>query len=225
MRDEELKPRRWRVGSLAALLLFNFAAPAWAGEAEPKKKVVKKTRAPVELPALDRRIANAKMIVVGDAVRIFFVDRRYQEAPYIRAAGDGPTKTAMILVKVTKVLHPANAEVPARLFVPIETSKGDIFSDGRSPYDEQVARHVGKPGIWFGELKVVTEIGDDKSARKPLEDPIALLQAWDAKKRPVVSSLPIAQLKEVEASIARVKSEGERRKAETNSPSLAAEGK
>lgn len=185
------------------LLMVLTAVPAMAGEAA--KKPAKKARAPVESPALDKRIAAAKMIVVGDAVRIFFVDRRYQEAPYIRAAGEGPAKTAMILVKVTKVLHPANAEVPARLFVPIETSKGDIFSDGRSPYDEEVARRVGKPGIWFGNLVVRTDYGDDKIGRKPLEEPLTLLQSWDSKKRPVASSLPIAQLKEVERSIHRVK--------------------
>ena len=206
MRDEEVKNlRRTSSLCLAALLLVVFAAPAMASEGAPKKKVAKKARAPVESPALDKRVADARTIFVGDAVRIYFVDRRNQETPYIRAAGEGSAKSAMILVKVTKVLHPANAEVPGRVFVPIETSKGDIFADGHSPYDEQVQRHVGKPGIWFGEIKVVSDFSDDKSGRKPLEDPIALLQSWDAKKKPVVNSLPIKQLKEVEASIGRIK--------------------
>jgi hypothetical protein len=193
------------IPSILAVVLVCASVPAWAGEGEPKKKAAKKARAPVESPALDKRIAAAKMIVVGDAVRIYFVDRRYQETPYIRAAGEGSAKSAMILIKVTKVLQPADAIVPERVLIPIETSKGDIFSDGRSPYDEEVARHVGKPGIWFGELVVRLDYGDDKSGRKPLEDPLAFLQSWNSKKRPVASSLPIAQLKEVEAGINRVK--------------------
>jgi hypothetical protein len=196
---------RYRGWLIAAMLVLAWA-PVQAQDAEPKaKKAAKKARAPVESPAVDRRVADAKTIVVGDAVRIYFVDRRYQEVPYIRALGDGPNKTAMILVKVTKVLHPANAAVPERLLIPIVTSKGDIFSDGRSPYDEEVARHVGKPGIWFGDVVVRVDYGDEKSGRKPLEDPLAFLQSWDSKKRPVASSLPVAQLKEVETSIKRVK--------------------
>jgi hypothetical protein len=181
------------------------ASPAWASEPEPKKKAAKKARAPVESPALDRRVGDAKTIFVGEAVRIYFVDRRYQEVPYIRAAGEGPNRSAMILVKVAKVLHPANADISSRILVPIETNKGDIFSDHRSPYDEQVARYVGKQGIWFGDIVVRTDSGDDKIGRKPLEDPLTFLQAWDSKKRPVASALPIAQLKEVEGSIKRVK--------------------
>ena len=89
--------------------------------------------------------------------------------------------------------------------VPIETSKGDIFGDARSPYDELVERHVGKQGIWFGEIVVRADYGDDRSGRKPLEEPVTLLQSWDAKRKPAVSSLPIKQLKEVEASISRVR--------------------
>lgn len=190
------------------ILAVALVAPAIAGEAEPKavKKAARKAKAPAsaESPALDKRVAGAAAIFVGEATRIYFVDRRFQEAPYIRAAGDGATKSAMILVKVTKVLHPANADVPGRVLIPIETSK-DIFGDGRSPYDEQVERHVGKPGIWFGEIVVRNDYGDEKAGRKPLEDPVTLLQSWDAKKRPAVNSLPIKQLKEVENSIARVK--------------------
>ena len=204
MSDEGLASRRWRVAGLAALLLVAFAASAWASDAPPKKKVAKKAKAPVESPALDRRVADAATIFIGEGMRIYFVDRRYQEVPYIRAMGDGEIKSAMILVKVVKVLHPANAEAPARVLVPIETRK-EIFGEGRSPYDEQVERHVGKQGIWFGEIVVRTDYGNDRSGRRPLEEPVTLLQSWDAKRKPAVSSLPIKQLKEVEASIGRVK--------------------
>jgi hypothetical protein len=206
--------RGWLIAAAIALA----CAPALAEDAEPAaknakskpaKKAAMKTRAPGGLPAVDRRVADAKTIVVGEAVRIYFVDRRYQEVPYIRAAGEGPNRAAMILVKVAKVLHPANAEVSGRILVPIETNKGDIFSDRRSPYDEEVARYVGKQGIWFGDIVVRTDSGDDRIGRKPLEDPLTFLQAWDSKKRPVASAVPVAQLKEVEASINRVKKGGD----------------
>ena len=198
---------QYRGWLIAAMLAF-ACGPALAEDAAPKKaakKAAKKERAPVESPALDRRVGDAKTIFVGEAVRIYFVDRRFQEVPYIRASGDGPNRAAMILVKVARVLHPANAEISSRVLVPIETSKGDIFSDHKSPYDEQVARYVGKQGIWFGDIVVRKDSGDEKIGRKPLEDPLTFLQAWDSKKRPVASAVPIAQLKEVEGSIKRVK--------------------
>jgi hypothetical protein len=192
--------------SLATLsLLAALASPVLANEGEAKKKPAKKERAPVESPAIDKRVAEAKVIFVGEGTRIFFIDRRYQEVPYIRALGEGTSKSALISVRVVKVLHSTNVEMPTRVFVPIETNKGDIFGDARSVYDEQVERYVGKQNVWFGEIVVRTDYGDEKSGRKPLEDPLTFLQAWDSKKRPIASVLPIAQLKEVENSIKRTK--------------------
>src|SRR5689334_13049901 len=103
-------------GWLIAAMLTLACGPTLADDVKPEakkiaKKAAKKERAPVESPALDRRVGDAKTIFVGEAVRIYFVDRRYQEVPYIRAAGEGPNRSAMILVKVAKVLHPANAEI------------------------------------------------------------------------------------------------------------------
>jgi hypothetical protein len=137
-------------------------------------------------------------------VRIYFVNRQYRETPYIRAAGEGADRSAMVVVKVVKVLHPPGGSVPDKVLVPIETSR-NVLGDGRSPYDVEVERHVGKQGIWFGEIVVRTDYGDDKSGRRPLEEPITLLQSWDAKRKPAVNSLPIKQLKEVTDSISRVK--------------------
>ena len=174
---------------------------------EPAKKPVKKAKsaAPVDSSSLDKRVADAATIFVGEGVRIYFVDRRYQEVPYIRAVGEGADRSAMVVVKVVKVLHPPGASVPDKIFVPIETSR-NVLGEGRSPYDAQVERHVGKQGIWFGEIVVRTDYGEG-AGLKPLEEPITLLQSWDAKRRPVANPLPIKQLKEVVDSISRVKAE------------------
>lgn len=182
-----------------------MVAPAMASE--PAKKPAKKTKsvAPVDPASLDKRVADAKVVFVGEATRIYFVDRRYQEVPYIRAEGEGATRSAMVAVKVVKVLRSANTNVPERVLVPIETTK-DIFGEGKSPYDTLVEQRVGKQGVWFGEIVVRRDYGDDKSGRRQLEEPVTLLQSGDPKRRTAVSPLPIEQLKDVEAAIARVKS-------------------
>ncbi len=180
-----------------ALMLFAEFAPALAAEAKSRKKA----EPAFDSSAMDRRIADSKHVFVGEGVRIYFVDRRYRETPYIRAEGGGAVKSAMVVVKVVKVLHPAaEAEYPAHVLVPIETSR-DVFGEGRSPYDREVERLVGKQGIWFGEIVVRKEAGD----RKPLEDPITLLQTGpaDTRRRPAASPLHIKYLKEVNDSIAR----------------------
>ena len=120
-------------------------------------------------------------------------------------------------------MHPPGVSVPDKIFVPIETSR-NVLGAGRSPYDEQVERHIGKQGIWFGEIVVRKDYGEG-AGRKPLEEPITFLQSWDAKRRPAASSLPIKQLKEVTESIDRIKAGGESRKAEVAPVSVAAEGK
>ena len=184
---------------------------------EPAKKSAKKAKsaAPVDSSSLDKRVAEAPAIFVANAVRIYFVDRRHQEVPYIRAAGEGSRKNALMLLKVTKVLHPANANVPERVVVPLETTR-DVFGDGKSLYEQQTERYVGKQAVWFGEVKVVRDFSGDGSGRKPLEDPVNLLVTGDAKRKQpaTISPVPIEQLKDVESSIARIKAEGGSRKAE-----------
>lgn len=175
--------------------------PAFAAEAASKSR--KKAVPALDASAVDKRISDSKHVFVGEGVRIYFVDRSYRETPYIRAAGDGSIKSAMVVVKVVKLLHPAGAENPGYVLVPIETSR-DVFREGRSRYDQEVDRLVGKQGIWFGEI-VVRKDGND---RKALEEPITLLHAGapDARRRPAASPLPVKYLKEVNDSIARLKS-------------------
>ena len=168
--------------------------PAVAGEAPSKAR--KKAEPVLDTSTLDKRVADAKHVFVGEGVRIYFVDRRYRETPYIRAEGSGAVKSAVVVVKVTKVLHPGAGEIPGQVLVPIETSR-DAFGAGNSPYDREVERLVGKQGIWFGEIVVRKEAGDGKL----LEDPVTLLQAGS--RRPTASPLPIKYLKEVNDSIAR----------------------
>jgi hypothetical protein len=189
--------------NVAALFFSGFliCAPALGAEASKSKK---KAAAGPDTAAIDRRVTDAKAIFIGEGTRIYFVDRQFREVPYIRAVGDGANKTAMVAVKVVKVLHPARGGVPERVLVPIETSR-DAYGQGRSPYDEQVARHVGKQVIWFGEVVVRQDYGDDKSGRKQLEEPVTLLQPRDPKRSPVADSLPIGQLRQVTDSIARVR--------------------
>jgi len=202
--------QRTGMGMARPIALILAAAIAFACgsvlASEPAKKPAKKAKsaAPIDSSSLDKRVADAPTIFVGEGMRIYFVDRQYRETPYIRAAGEGADRSAMVVVKVVKVLHPPGASVPEKIFVPIETSR-NVLGAGRSPYDEQVERHVRKQNIWFGEIVVRKEYGEG-AGRKPLEEPIAMLQSWDAKRRPVVNSLPIAHLKDVEAAVARVKS-------------------
>jgi hypothetical protein len=182
--------------AFAIVLAVCVCLPALA--AEPAAKSRKKAEPAFDASALDRRIVDSKHVFVGEGVRIYFVDRRYRETPYIRAAGDGAIKSAMLVVKVVKVLHPAAAENPGHVLVPIETSR-DVFGEGRSRYDREVERLVGKQGIWFGEIVVRKEAGDGK----PLEDPVTLLHGGDSKPRATVSPLPMRYLREVNDSIAR----------------------
>jgi len=208
--------QRTGMGMARPMALILAAAIAFAtGSAlanEQTKKPAKREKAksaapaPIDPALLDKRVAESKTIFVGEGARIYFVDRQYRETPYIRAAGEGADRSAMIVVKVVKVLHPPGASVPEKILVPIETSR-NVLGEGRSPYDEQVARHIGKQGIWFGEIAVRREYGEG-AGRKPLEDPITVLQpgSADAKRKLAANSLPIAQLKDVEAAVARVKS-------------------
>jgi len=188
--------RRYAIAFFLAGVFLLDCIAAFAGEAASKSR--KKAEPAFDASALDRRIADSKHVFVGEGVRIYFVDRRYRETPYIRAAGDGSIKSAMVVVKVVKVLHPAAAENPGHVLVPLETSR-DVFGEGRSRYDREVERLVGKQGIWFGEIVVRKEAGDGQ----PLEDPVTLLQAGDSKRRPTASPLPMRYLKEVTNSIAR----------------------
>ena len=177
-----------------ALVFFAECAPVLAAEAKSRKKA----ESALDVSALEKRVADSKHVFVGEGVRIYFVDRRYRETPYIRAEGSGAIKSAVVVVKVTKLLHPGAAEIPGHVLVPIETSR-DAFGAGNSPYDREVERLVGKQGIWFGEIVVRKEAGDGQ----PLEDPVTLLQAGDSKRRPTASPLPMRYLKEVNDSIAR----------------------
>ena len=167
--------------------------PAHAAEAKARKKA----EPALDVAALDKRITDARHVFVGEGVRIYFVDRHYRETPYIRAAGDGSVKSAVVVVKVVKLLQPAGSEVPMQVLVPIETSR-DVFREERSRYDQEVERLVGKQGIWFGEIVLRKDAG---------EDPVALLQsgAADPKRRPAARPLPMGHLKQVTAGIERVK--------------------
>src|SRR5687767_1334993 len=176
----------------AFLVFVAESAPTLAAEAKSRKKA----EPAFDTSALDKKVLDSKHVFVGEGVRIYFVDRRYRETPYIRAEGGGAVKSAVVVVKVTKLLHPAAAQNPGHVLVPIETSR-DVFGAGSSPYDREVERLVGKQGIWFGEIVVRKDAGDGK----PLEDPVTLLQAGS--RRPTASPLPIRYLKEVNDSIAR----------------------
>jgi hypothetical protein len=183
--------------AFAIVLAVCVCLPALA--AEPAAKSRKKAESALDASAMDKRIADSKHVFVGEGVRIYFVNRRYQETPYIRAEGGGAVKSAVLVVKVVRMLHPA-AQNPGQVLVPIETSR-DVFGTGNSPYDREVERLVGKQGIWFGEIVVRSDVEDGK----PFEDPVTLLQTGsaDAKRRPTASPLPMRYLKEVTNSIAR----------------------
>ena len=179
--------------------IFAFLAeslPAVAGEAPSKSR--KKAEPALDASTVDKRVADSKHVFVGEGVRIYFVDRRYRETPYIRAEGSGAVKSAVVVVKVTKLLHPAAAQNPGHVLVPIETSR-DVFGAGSSPYDREVERLVGKQGIWFGEIVVRSDAEDGK----PFEDPVTLLRAGDAKRKVAATPLHIKYLKDVNDSIAR----------------------
>ena len=196
-----------RSSALAVLGVLTFlleCLPVLAADAGSKSG--RKAAPALDAAALDKRISDARHVFVGEAVRIYFVDRSYRETPYIRAAGDGSVKSAMVVVKVVKPLHPAGAELPGQVLVPIETSR-DAFSEGRSRYDREVDRLVGKQGIWFGEI--VTR--KDGNNRKALEDPVTLLMTGpaDAKRRPAATPLSINHLKQVTESIERLKGGGQ----------------
>ena len=186
------------VGTLALLVT---CAPVLAAEGEPKKRA--KAKAPqvrAEPVEMDKRVAESKFIFLGEGVRIYFLDRQYRETPYIRAADDGKLKSAVLVVKVVKSLQAATGDIPVQILVPISTDR-DVFGEGRSHYDQQVARHVGKQGIWFGDFETRSSYGDPKAPR-PLENPVTFFRSKSG-----TTPLPEKQLKEVVASI-KSKAEG-----------------
>jgi hypothetical protein len=189
-----------------ALALWMSCAPALAAEGQQKKQRAKQPDTRTELLTMEQKVAESKAIFVGEGVRIYFVDRRYRETPYIRAEGEGALRWAILVVKPVKALHPPKADLPAQVLVPIMTTR-DVFGEGRSHYDEQVNRHVGKQHIWFGESVVHRDYVIGAGQRKPLEDPVTVFQArtWQAKKGPTANPLPAKQLAEVEEAIARVR--------------------
>jgi hypothetical protein len=190
-----------------AIALAMMCAPALAAEGETKKRAkAKAPQARAEPVELDQRVAESKFIFLGEGVRIYFLDRQYRETPYIRAADDGKLKSAVLVVKVVKPLYPTRGDVPAQILVPISTDR-DVFGEGRSHYDHQVARYVGKQGIWLGDFTTINSYGDPKAPR-PLENPFTFFRSKSG-----TTPLPEKQLKEVVASI-KSKSEGGRRKAE-----------
>jgi hypothetical protein len=182
-----------------ALALCMSCAPAFAAEGETKKRAkAKALQVRAEPVELDKRVAESKFIFVGEGVRIYFLDRQYRETPYIRAADEGKLKSAVLVVKVVKPLQPATGDLPAQILVPITTDR-DVFGEGRSHYDQQVARHVGKQGIWFGDFVTHNSYGDPKAPR-PLENPFTFFRTKTG-----ANPLPEKQLKEVAATISRVK--------------------
>lgn len=192
---------------IGAVAVAMVCVSAVAAEGEPKRRA-KKAEAPRAEPvSLDQRIAESKYIFLGEGVRIYFLDRQYRETPYIRAADDGRMKSAALVVKVIRQLQPEKGEAPAQILVPISTDR-DVFGDGRSHYDQQVARLVGKKGIWFGDFVTVREYGDPRAPR-PLENPVTFF-----KSKTGATPLPDKQLKEVTAAISGRKSKGESRKSE-----------
>jgi hypothetical protein len=192
--------------SAGVVALCMGAGLALAGEPAPKSAKKAKSAPAKSAPdasALDKRVAEAKHVFVGEGMRIYFVDRQFREVPYVRAAGDGAYKSAVVVVRVVDMLRSPGGEKPARVLVPIETSR-DVYGQGLSPFDRHVDQYVGKQGIWLGEVVVRKDYGDDKSGRKPLEDPVTLLQTPqpDAKRRVAAEPLPMTQLKQVKDSIA-----------------------
>lgn len=184
--------------SAVLALCLGFAG---ANASEPAAKSRDKPEARPAAPTIDKKVADSRTIFIGEGVRIYFVDRKLREVPYIRAAGAGANRTAMVVVKVVKVLH--GADSPGQVLVPIETNR-DAFGIGRSPYDGQVERHVGKQGIWFGDLAVHGDPGDERA-------PMTVLQSRTGEARaPAANPLPVKFLKEVTESIARVRAGGEK---------------
>jgi ribosomal protein L12E/L44/L45/RPP1/RPP2 len=182
---------------MGAIALVMACAPALAAEGETKKRA--KAKAPqvrAEPVDLDQRVAESKFIFLGEGVRIYFLDRQYRETPYIRAADDGKLKSAVLVVKVVKPLQPVKGDLPAQILVPISTDR-DVFGEGRSHYDHQVARLVGKQGIWFGDFVTHNSYGDAKAPR-PLENPVTFFKSKSG-----TTPLPEKQLKEVVANISK----------------------
>jgi len=190
---------------LTLALTATMAYATWAAEGEQKKKGRPGTVQRADPVTVDERVADARAIFVGEPMRIYFVDYRYREIAYIRAAGYGTARNAMMVVKVKKVLHAPPGDFPAQVLVPVYTTR-DVFNDGPSPYDRMVERYVGKQAIWLGEVVTIKHWGDDKNPQ-PLEDPVVTFQARsaDGQRRVFPTPYDIRRLNEISDTIARVK--------------------
>lgn len=97
---------------------------------------------------LDQRVEAADFIFIGEARRVFFVDRRYREVPYEKAAQVNKVKAAMLEVQVLKPLFPQPWPGEVTALIPLTAWKGSQPGE-RGSYDELVDQHVGKRGIYF----------------------------------------------------------------------------
>lgn len=190
---------------LAFALTAAMAAAAWGAESEPKKKARTKTVQRAEPVSLEERVAQSRAIFVGEPMRIYFVNYQYREIAYIRSAGYGTARNAMMVVKVQKVLHAPPGDFPSQVLVPVYTTR-DVFGEGPSPYDRMVQRYVGKPAIWMGEVVTIRHYGNEKNPR-PLEDPVVTFQARapDGDRRVFPAPYDIKRLNEVSDAVARIK--------------------
>lgn len=190
---------------LAFALTAAMAAVALGAESEPKKKGKPGAVQRAEPVSLDDRVAQSRAIFVGEPMRIYFVNYQYREISYIRSAGYGTARNAMMVVKVKKVLHAPPGDFPEQVLVPVYTTR-DVFGEGPSPYDRMVERYVGKQAIWMGEVITIKHWGDDKNPQ-PIEDPVVTFQARapDGQRRVFPAPYDIKRLNEVNEAIARVK--------------------
>lgn len=186
-----------------------------------KSEAVEFPRTTPDTVTVDQRVAESSFIFVGEPTRIYFADHEYKEVPYEQSyvvselppgAGGGQARRALLEIKVVRVLWSNDARERGYVLRSLSTRKES--RDGRpSGYDENVAKYLGRQGIWFGSFSIVRQYSERtpdgsghtfKAIRVPVE--LFRVKSWHARLHVVPNPMPIEHLDEVLDSVRRVRS-------------------
>jgi len=113
---------------------------------------------------MDDKVNGAQYVFVGKAVRIYFVDKNYEEIKEpLTLSGFQP---AVLEVNVQSTLYPSDWQPPEHVLVGISSS---VRKEGSSSsmFQEQQERYVGRELIYFlNKQRITRYAGHDKTSQR-----------------------------------------------------------
>ena len=140
-----------------------------------------------EFVTMDQKLAASDQVFVGTGRRIYFLDGSGRET----SAGDG--RQAILEVGVEQELNAPNAQRASG--VAKFLLEAPVGAGAKPPtYDELVARHIGKKGIYFARRQLPPGGAAGQIAAQPM---LLSLVNTPARRGPVDNPLPISELQTV----------------------------